>query len=126
MKKLNTLGYFATFFTALYAVFKFVQIPGAAWFMLLAGIMLAIYFPFLFLNRLRKKMGGKLNLVYKFGGILLAMFILSSVEQHGYEIGKNAARLLLDRIEKEKEYPVQTKIIKTELVIKGSSMRKKN
>jgi len=42
---------------------------------------------------------------------------LSSVEQHGYEIGKNAARLLLDRIEKEEEYPVQTKIIKTELVI---------
>ena len=79
MKKLNTLGYFATFFTALYAVFKFVQIPGAAWFMLLAGIMLAIYFPLLFLNRLRKKMGGKLNLVYKFGGILLAMFILSAV-----------------------------------------------
>ncbi len=39
--------------------------------------------------------------------------------------GKNAARLLLDRIEKEKEFPVQTKIIKTELVIKGSSMRKK-
>lgn len=79
MKKLSTLGYFATFFTALYAVFKFVQIPGAAWMMLFAGIFIAIYFPLLFLNRLRKRMDGKLNLVYKFGGILLAMFILSAV-----------------------------------------------
>jgi hypothetical protein len=79
MKKLNRLGYFATFFTALYAVFKFVQIPGAAWMMLLAGILISIYFPLLFLNSLRKRMDGKLNLVYKFGGILLALFILSAV-----------------------------------------------
>ena len=77
--KINTLGYLATFFTALYAVFKFVLIPGAAWMMLFAGIMLAIYFPLLFLNRLRKKLNGELNLVYKFGGILLGMFILSAV-----------------------------------------------
>jgi hypothetical protein len=77
--KINTLGYLATFFTALYAVFKFVLIPGAAWIMLFAGIMLAIYFPLLFLNRLRKKLNGELNLVYRFGGILLGMFILSAV-----------------------------------------------
>lgn len=79
MKNLNTLGYFATFFTALYAVFKFVQLPGASGLLLLAGILLAIYIPLLFLNRLRKNMDFKLNLVYKFGGVLLAMFILSAV-----------------------------------------------
>jgi len=79
MKKLNRLGYFATFFIALYAVFKYVQLPGAAWLMLLAGIMLAIYLPLLFLNRLKNKLDGKLPLVYKFGGVLLAMFILSVV-----------------------------------------------
>jgi hypothetical protein len=79
MKKFSILGYFATFFTALYAVFKYVQLPGAAWLMLLAGIMLAIYLPLLFLNRLKDKFDGKLLLVYKFGGVLLAMFILSVV-----------------------------------------------
>ena len=79
MKKIDKLGYVATFFTASYAVFKFVQIPGAAWLMLFAGILLAIYLPLLFLNRLRNKIDGKVNLVYKFGGVLLAMFILSAV-----------------------------------------------
>jgi hypothetical protein len=79
MKKLNRLGYFATFFTALYALFKYVQLPAAAWLMLLAGIMLAIYLPLLVLNKLKNKMDGKLPLVYKFGGVLLAMFILSVV-----------------------------------------------
>jgi len=79
MKGLNTLGYLATFFTASYAVFKFVQIPGASWFMLFAGVLLAIYLPLLILNRLKNKMDGKLLLVYKFGGILLGLFILSVV-----------------------------------------------
>jgi LacI family transcriptional regulator len=46
---------------------------------------------------------------------------LSSVDQHGYEIGKEAARLLIARIEKRHTLPSQTIVIKTELVIKGSS-----
>ncbi len=79
MKKLDKLGYVATFLTATYAVFKFVQIPGAAYFMLFSGISLAIYLPLLLINRLRSEIDGKLNLVYKFGGILLGMFILSAV-----------------------------------------------
>jgi DNA-binding LacI/PurR family transcriptional regulator len=46
---------------------------------------------------------------------------LSSVEQHGYEMGREAVKLLIDRIEKKTILPSQTKVIKTELVIKGSS-----
>jgi len=49
---------------------------------------------------------------------------LTSVEQHGYLIGKEAVRLLIDRLEKDHDGPSQTKIIKTELVIKGSTRRK--
>jgi len=79
MKRLNTFGYLATFFTATYAVFKFVQIPGASWFMLFSGILLAVYLPLLVLNRLKNKMDGNLHLVYKFGGVLFGMFILSVV-----------------------------------------------
>jgi DNA-binding LacI/PurR family transcriptional regulator len=48
---------------------------------------------------------------------------LTSVEQHGYLIGKEAVRLLIDRLEKKSELPSQIKIIKTKLVIKGSTQR---
>ena len=48
---------------------------------------------------------------------------LSSVEQHGYEIGKEAVMLLIARIERKGKTPFQTKIIKTKLVVKGSSSR---
>ena len=50
---------------------------------------------------------------------------LSSVEQFGYNIGKEAVRLLLERIEKKTDAPSQSIVIKTKLVIKGSSVRKK-
>jgi DNA-binding LacI/PurR family transcriptional regulator len=46
---------------------------------------------------------------------------LSSVEQHGYVIGKEAVRLLINRIEKKQNLPFRTITIKTEMVIKGSS-----
>ena len=48
---------------------------------------------------------------------------LTSVEQHGYQIGREAVGMLIDRLEKKHDLPSQTKIIKTELVIKGSSKR---
>ncbi len=48
---------------------------------------------------------------------------LTSIEQHGYDIGKEAVKLLIDRLEKNHDRPTETKIIKTELVIKGSSLR---
>jgi len=48
---------------------------------------------------------------------------LTSVDQHGYIIGKEAIRLLINRIEKKNDIPTQTKIIKTELIIKESTLR---
>jgi LacI family transcriptional regulator len=48
---------------------------------------------------------------------------LTSVEQHGYIIGEEAVKLLIGRIERKKEMPFQTKIIRTELVIKDSTRR---
>jgi DNA-binding LacI/PurR family transcriptional regulator len=49
---------------------------------------------------------------------------LTSIEQHGYSVGKEAVRLLINNIEKKSEGHFQTKIIKTELVIKGSTRKK--
>jgi DNA-binding LacI/PurR family transcriptional regulator len=49
---------------------------------------------------------------------------LTSVEQHGYIVGKEAVRLLIKRIEGEKEMPFQTKVIKTELVVKSSTRKR--
>jgi DNA-binding LacI/PurR family transcriptional regulator len=46
---------------------------------------------------------------------------LSSVEQHGYQIGREAVKLLIDRLEKKHNLPSQTIVIKTEMVVKGSS-----
>ena len=50
---------------------------------------------------------------------------LTSVAQHGYLIGKEAVRLLIDRLETKHDLPFQTKIIKTELIVKGSTIRNK-
>ncbi len=80
MKKLPvTLGYFTTFFIALYAVFKFVRIPGAYLIMLIAGILIAIYFPLLFLRKFQVSYGKKPQLVHKFGAFLLSVLILSVI-----------------------------------------------
>jgi LacI family transcriptional regulator len=48
---------------------------------------------------------------------------LSSVEQFGYDIGQEAVRLLIDRLEKEEDYPPITRVIKTQLIKKESSLR---
>ncbi|HUI33107.1 MAG: LacI family DNA-binding transcriptional regulator [Dysgonamonadaceae bacterium] len=47
---------------------------------------------------------------------------LTSVDQHGFEMGITAARLLIDRIEgKETKKGVVSKLIKTELVLRNST-----
>ena len=47
---------------------------------------------------------------------------ITSVEQHGYEMGKTAARLLINRVEgTETRQGIVSKLIKTELVIKKST-----
>jgi LacI family transcriptional regulator len=48
---------------------------------------------------------------------------LTSVEQHGYIVGKEAVRLLINRIEAKEDFPFETKIIRTELVVKGSTRK---
>jgi len=49
---------------------------------------------------------------------------LTSVEQHGYSVGREAVGLLIKRIEKKQDFPLQTKVIRTELSVKGSTKRK--
>ncbi len=52
---------------------------------------------------------------------------ITSVEQHGFDIGREAARLLLDRLmHSGKEIPPRRKIIKTTLVVKGSTVKTVN
>lgn len=47
---------------------------------------------------------------------------ITSVEQHGYEMGKAAARLLINRVEgKETKQGIVSKLIKTELAVKKST-----
>lgn len=47
---------------------------------------------------------------------------LTSVDQHGFEMGKVAARLLINRIEgKETKPGIVSRLIKTDLVVKGST-----
>lgn len=49
---------------------------------------------------------------------------LTSVEQHGYEIGREAVRILINKLEKKGTGNYETKVIKTELVTKGSTRKK--
>jgi len=48
---------------------------------------------------------------------------LSTVDQRGYDMGREAGRLMLDRI-KDRNRPFQKRVIKTELVVRGSSSKK--
>ena len=49
---------------------------------------------------------------------------LTSVEQHGYLVGKEAVKLLINNLENRSSHSIQTKVIKTALVIKGSTRKK--
>ncbi|MFO7852432.1 MAG: LacI family DNA-binding transcriptional regulator [Bacteroidota bacterium] len=46
---------------------------------------------------------------------------LTTVDQHGYEMGREAAHLLLDRI-KDRGLPYRKRVIRTDLVVRGSSV----
>lgn len=47
---------------------------------------------------------------------------LTSVDQHGFEMGRTAAKLLINRIEgKETRVGIVSKVIKTDLVVKNST-----
>jgi len=47
--------------------------------------------------------------------------MLSTVEQHGYEMGKNAAKLLLDKINGITHGQYTNKIVRTNLIIRGTT-----
>lgn len=49
---------------------------------------------------------------------------LSSVSQPGYEIGKQAALLILEEINSKEKMKSQIKILDTEIIVRGSSKRK--
>jgi len=49
---------------------------------------------------------------------------LSSVDQHGYEMGTVATEILLNRImAKNKNYPFETRILNANLIVRGSSVK---
>lgn len=51
---------------------------------------------------------------------------LSTIEQHGFEMGQIAARILLNRIDNQDEFYIpETRVLKTELVIRESSSKTK-
>ena len=48
---------------------------------------------------------------------------LTSVDQHGYEMGTLATQMLLKRIlSEDDEYPAETKVLNADLVVRGSSI----
>ena len=46
---------------------------------------------------------------------------LTTVQQHGDIVGREAVSLIIDHLEKRKGTACETKVIRTELVIKGST-----
>jgi len=49
---------------------------------------------------------------------------LTTIDQKGFEMGQNAARLLLKRIHSNEDYGPVTTILNTDLVVRKSSIRK--
>jgi DNA-binding LacI/PurR family transcriptional regulator len=47
---------------------------------------------------------------------------LTSVDQHGYEMGTVATHMLLKRIHSKDDYPAETKILNANLIVRGSSL----
>nr|PIE99671.1 MAG: LacI family transcriptional regulator [Paludibacter sp.] len=47
--------------------------------------------------------------------------MLTTVEQHGYEVGKTAAKLIIDKINGKTEGQYTNRIVKTELMIRGTT-----
>jgi LacI family transcriptional regulator len=50
---------------------------------------------------------------------------LTTVEQHGYKMGKRAAEILIDRMMRRDGFPIRNEIIETDLIIRDSSKRQK-
>ncbi len=50
---------------------------------------------------------------------------LTTVEQHGYKVGRVAADLLINRILSKKDFQVITEVIETQLLVRGSTVKKR-
>ena len=48
---------------------------------------------------------------------------MSSVDQFGYEMGRKAAEMLIRRLTSQQDYPIRKEVIKTRLIVRGSSVR---
>lgn len=51
---------------------------------------------------------------------------LTTVEQFGHKMGQNAARMLLDRLFSKEDYPPVKDVIKSELIVRGSTVEQRN
>jgi LacI family transcriptional regulator len=51
---------------------------------------------------------------------------LTSVDQHGYEMGTVATEMLLKRIQSDKDYPSRTQVLNANLIVRESTVSKKN
>ena len=47
---------------------------------------------------------------------------LTSVEQFGYKMGQHAAQMLLNRLFSKEDYPPVQEVIKSKLVVRGSTV----
>ena len=78
-RNLSILGYSTTFFIALYATLKFQKLPGPREILLIAGLLLSIYYPLIFLKKFKNQTHQEPRIVHKFGAFLLGMLIISVV-----------------------------------------------
>ncbi|MBN2484708.1 MAG: LacI family DNA-binding transcriptional regulator [Bacteroidales bacterium] len=51
---------------------------------------------------------------------------LTTIEQHGFIMGQKAATMLMERIQSETDIETRVEQIKTELIVRGSTQRRKN
>lgn len=51
---------------------------------------------------------------------------LTTVEQFGYKMGQNAARMLLDRLFSKEDFPAVKEVIKSQLIIRESTVNERN
>jgi LacI family transcriptional regulator len=64
--------------------------------------------------------------VIGFSNTLYASMIdppLTSIEQHGFEMGRKAASMLIERIQSDEDIETRVEQIKTELIVRGSTQR---
>lgn len=75
----KSLGYSATLSLAIYGVIKFLHLEGAIIMMFITGILIAIYFSWLFLKYFQKQSGKQIHLVHITGVVIFCIFIIATL-----------------------------------------------